>query len=219
MAERTTNSRILLDYLKIADKRFKRSDLMSAADMSRLSPYMTYAVNAGILAKVSHGIYEKTDLMEKPVEELEGLMRVASDQVKTDSVVTRRGGNKNAGGPIEVDYLDILDQLKFEQLFDVLAAKINVLAAVPQTSQRENANLKDQLAVKDGQIKSLQLQVLRLEEKQKTLNAENERLTALMSNSKPERLVLAKPVNAVGSAVFKDGERKTLSVYRRVNGQ
>ena len=203
-----TNSELVIETFKSHPaNEFERHEVMGQDDARKLSPYFTYATAAGILTKIGRGRWRKTELLNRPTAELAKLMNEAMNR--------RDGQPRQPKEPeaMEVDVYDLLDQLPMEKLLDVVAAKWNVVATLSEPLRREVTRLQDQLALKDQQIKSLKLEALRMEEQQKKLNHENTRLTALMATDKPNRLVLAKPVNASGNAVFKEGDR--IKIFRQ----
>lgn len=216
----TTNAEyiagLILDH---PNNEFTRDDIVSnKTDQDKLSPYFTYAERAGLIERIKRGHYRKTSMVEMP---LPAIIKKVTEALSRTSSRNKQHGKPTAATEeqIEVDVYEVLDQLPVEAIFDVLAAKINLLSSKAAPLAHEVTALRDQITLRDGKIQSLQLDLMRMEEKQRTLNAENQRLTALMTNAKKERLVLAKPVHTqTGTAVFHEGDRKTIKVFRKPGG-
>lgn len=213
-----TNSQLIIASLQAMSlEEFSRQELFLPEDVQRMSPYITYAVRAGLLESVSHGKYRKTALLATSTPE--ELTEWIAQHAKLTSTGTRKPSSKATAkalpDTIEVDPLDILDQLTIEAIFDVLAAKFNTLAANTAPLKHDVEYLRDQVRLRESKINSLEVDISRLEQKLRVANAENNRLTALFSNGKQDRLVLTKPINVSGSVTFRDSEHKTVQIYRK----
>jgi hypothetical protein len=211
----TSNAEYLIELLKALEPtEFEREDLFpNDKDAASFSPYLTYCVGANLLERVRRGRYRKTELLNKPTSELVPLLSFSHRK----NVAPKPKQTTTEQQYCEHDIYDILDQLPIERLLDVVAAKWNTLAALAEPLKRDAGKLQDLVMLKDNELKSLKVELLRAEEKQKQLNNENNRLTALFSNSKKERLILAKPVNAAGNVTFKEGddEHRRIKIYRK----
>lgn len=215
----TTNHEYFVTLLKDHPAaELSRHDLASAADLAKLSPYFTYATRAGLIERTNErGCYRKLPALDAPIAELVKSMTLV--QHKSYTAPRRPKITQVPDAPVEVDVHEVLDQLPVEAIFDVLSAKINLLSAQAAPLAHEVTALRDQLAIKEGKIQSLKVEIGRLEDKQRVLNAENARLTALMTNTKADRTVLVKPLNAQGTGVFRDGERRTIVLRKQEGGQ
>lgn len=224
-----TNTELVIETIKAhPHNQFSRYDVFKKADAAKMSPYFSCLMWAGLLTKSRRGMYIKTaDFDSTPTAELLTKALDAAHKRRAeyrstaehsvDGTPKKQVVTAAADQPVEVDLFEVLDQVPIESIFDLLAAKFNVLQGQKLPMTYELDRLREQLQVQVTKSRNLEAEVARLEERQRALNVENTRLTALMSNRREERIVLAKPVNASGSVVFKDGgERRTVKVYRKV---